>query len=48
MENKTLGQLLKGKTSGVFVNDKDEHYDAEEVNGVRNFYDLPIFKRHTY
>lgn len=25
MENKTLGQLLKGKTSGVFVNDKDEH-----------------------
>ena len=25
MENKTLGQLLKGKTSGIFVNDKDEY-----------------------
>ncbi len=25
MENKTLYQLLKGKTYGLFVNDKDEH-----------------------
>jgi hypothetical protein len=30
----------------VYVNGK--HYDVEEVNGVTNFYDLPIFKRHTY
>jgi len=28
----------------VYVNGK--HYDAEEVNGVINFYDLPIFRRH--
>ena len=28
----------------VYVNGK--HYDAEEVNGVTNFYDLPIFNRN--
>lgn len=29
----------------IWVNGK--HYDAEEVNGVENFFDLPIFKRFT-
>jgi hypothetical protein len=27
----------------LYVNGK--HYDADEVNGVKNFYDLPIFKK---
>jgi hypothetical protein len=27
----------------IYVNGK--HYDADNVNGVKNFYDLPIFKR---
>jgi len=27
----------------LYVNGK--HYDADEVNGVKSFYDLPIFKR---
>jgi hypothetical protein len=38
--------VKNGYHGWVYVNGK--HYDAEEVNGVTNFYDLPIFKRHTY
>ena len=38
--------VKNGYHGWIYVNGK--HYDAEEVNGVRNFYDLPIFKRHTY
>lgn len=34
-----------GHHGWIYVNGK--HYDAEETNGVINFYDLPIFKRFT-
>lgn len=37
--------VKNGYHGWVYVNGK--HYDAEEVNGVINFYDLPIFKRYT-
>jgi hypothetical protein len=36
--------VKNGYHGWIYVNGK--HYDAEEVNGVENFYDLPIFHRH--
>lgn len=38
--------VKNGYHGWIYVNGK--HYDAEEINGVKNFYDLPIFKRHIY
>lgn len=49
MENKTLGQLLKGKTSGVFVNDKDEHcYVGSYYTGNKRKFQIIFSKGLNY
>jgi hypothetical protein len=42
----TVWETLGGSQHHVWVEHKGRHYDAEALKGVKNWWDLPIFKRY--